>query len=259
MTNWTYRRSNELLLALTLLTRLPVHKLRTLPPAVGIAQTVWSWPLAGVVAAIPAAMVLILASLAHMPPLAAALLALAAGLLITGALHEDGLADTVDGFGGGRTVERKLEIMRDSRVGSYGVLASVLSLGLRAAALGAILTAQGATIAALCLIAAALTSRAAMGLPLVLLRPARPDGLAASLGNVPLEPVITGFIIAALLARLLLTPPAASALVLAMLVAPLTLTALAHKQIGGHTGDILGATQQLAEVAGLLVLSAVFA
>ena len=61
--------------------------------------------------------------------------ALAALVLLTGGFHEDGLADTADGFGGGRTRERKLEIMRDSRIGSYGALALVLSVGIRAAAL----------------------------------------------------------------------------------------------------------------------------
>jgi adenosylcobinamide-GDP ribazoletransferase len=259
MAGWLKARADEVQLALTLLTCLPVHRLRSLPETVEIAATVWSWPLAGLVASLPAALVIWLTSALGLPPLAAALLALGTGLAVTGALHEDGLADTADGFGGGRTKERKLEIMRDSRVGTYGVLASILSLGLRAVSLGAIVLEGGAGIGALCLIAAAMTSRAAMGLPLLLLRPARPDGLAASLGDVKLEPAVAGFLIAALLTLLLLTPPAASALVLMMVLAPLPLAALAHKQIGGHTGDVLGATQQVAEITGLLVLSAVIA
>lgn len=259
MAGWLKARADEVQLALTLLTRLPVHRLRPLPETVAIDATVWSWPVAGLVASLPAALVVWCASALGLPPLAAALLALGTGLMVTGALHEDGLADTADGFGGGRTRERKLEIMRDSRVGSYGVLASILSLGLRAASIGAIVLEAGAGTAALCVVAAAMTSRAAMGLPLLLLGPARTDGLAASLGNVKLEPAVAGFLIAALLVLLLLTAPAASVLVLMMVLAPLPLAALAHKQIGGHTGDVLGATQQVAEIAGLLALSAILA
>ena len=104
----------------------------------------------------------------------------AVGLASTGAFHEDGLADTVDGFGGGRDREHKLAIMRDSRHGTFGILALVLSVGLRAAALAAI----GDPIhAGLALVAAHAASRGALPPLMRLLAPARPDGLGAAAGR----------------------------------------------------------------------------
>ncbi len=231
---------------LGLLTRFPVD------PAPVTPDSAWAFPLAGLAVGAAAALVLWSAAALGLPPGPAAGLALAVMVIVTGALHEDGLADAADGFWGGRDRDRRLEIMRDSRVGSYGVLALALSLLLRWSALAA-LAASGGAVAAL--IAAAVLSRAAMLWPMSVLPHARADGLSRLAGR----PGRRTLMLAALLA---LGLALAAVSVAALLLAPLLwLTAvaaarIARAKIGGQTGDVLGATQQLCEIAALLALAA---
>ena len=227
-----------------LLTRLPVAWLsRT---EVAPAACVWAYPLVGAVVGAIGAAVFAAARLA-LPPVIAAILAITATILATGALHEDGLADTADGFGGGRTRDRKLEIMRDSRIGSYGALALMLSLALRVAALASLADLRTACFA---LIAAGMLGRGAMLIPLWRLRPARANGLAAPLATMAPGAAWIGLAIAVLAAI-----PAPLILVAAG-AAALAMTWLARHQIDGYTGDVLGATEQLAECAVLVTLLA---
>lgn len=199
-----------------------------------------------------------LASTVGLPPLIAALLALVVLVLATGALHEDGLADMGDSLGG-RTREQRLEIMRDSRIGSYGVIALVLSLGLRAVAMAVLLERAGAAGAALVLVAAASVSRVAGLLPLLLLTSARTDGAAAAVRPPTARSVAVASACAIVVA------------VLALSVGPFPLTwiavacaasfamswgvsVLARSALGGYTGDVAGAAQQVADVGMLLTL-----
>ena len=124
---------DPILAALMLLTRLPVRVARPMAPAAFARAYGW-FPAVGALVGAVGGLVLWGAGGA-VPPLAAALLAVAAQVLLTGGLHEDGLADVADGFGGGRDRERRLAIMRDSRIGTYGALALVLGVGLRVALL----------------------------------------------------------------------------------------------------------------------------
>ncbi|KRE18263.1 hypothetical protein ASE63_00515 [Bosea sp. Root381] len=211
-------------------------------------------PFAAVVIALPAALVLLGAALAGVSAALAAGLAVTVFALTTGALHEDGLADSADGLFGGHTPERRLEIMKDSRVGSYGAIALVLSLLLRVAALASILEAAGAWAAAVAVIAAAPWSRAE-GLRLLATEPpARSVGTAAAVGQPTRS---TAFFALTLSAALASAVTLASALPIAGLVGGLLLASLAarviagssRRLIGGQTGDILGAAQQLAEIA----------
>lgn len=235
------KRWAELVGAFTLLTRLPVGGfVATHPPS---ADCVWAYPVVGLAAGGLAGLLLHGLQQAGMPQPLAVLWALAAYVLLTGALHEDGLADTVDGFGGGGTVARKLEIMRDSRIGSFGALALVFSVAVRAIALA--LSARPE----LALILTAILGRGAMLLPLVLLRPARVDGLAAVLGGGTAR-AWTGLLLAALAG--VFAPRAA----LAALAGGLGMTLLARRQVGGYTGDVFGAAEQVAECACLSVLAA---
>jgi adenosylcobinamide-GDP ribazoletransferase len=215
-------------------------------------------PVAGVILALPAALVLIAAKGLGLGPFLAATLAVTLAALVTGALHEDGLADLADGFGGGTTRERRLEIMRDSRIGSYGGIALVLSLSLRIGALATLLDRTGAVSAAVAFVLAASLSRVAALAPMVLLAPARPGGASASVGR-PSKGTVgiaagIGLVLALLalpfglpLAGLVLMPVLA-------LTASLTLSGIAHAKIGGQTGDVIGACQQVAEIAALLGL-----
>ena len=234
------KRWAELVAASTLLTRLPTATLSSTHPAA--TACVWAYPVVGAAVGTLGALVLLTAMLLGMPQPVAAVWAIAAITLITGALHEDGLADTADGFGGGRTVERKLLIMRDSRIGSYGALALGFSLLARTAAVA--LSTRPAT----ALVASAILARGAMLAPALLLRPARPDGLAASLAAGSRAPMLAGLVIAASIA---VAAPVAAVAAFASGVAT---AALARRQIGGYTGDVLGAAEQLAECAALATL-----
>jgi adenosylcobinamide-GDP ribazoletransferase len=228
----------DLATALSLLTRLPVGWLGADWAAMNPGRAVWAYPLVGAVVGGIGALVFAACRALGLSPALAALWTLAAQLLTTGALHEDGLADTADGFGGGRTRDRKLEIMRDSRIGSYGALALMVSLALRAAAIAAMPTLHAAAMA---LIGAGILSRAAMLLPLRLLLPARPGGQGASVAGGPGWAVsLAGGLAVALVLGLLPLRPAALALTTTML-AGCALSRLALRQIGGVTGDVLGA------------------
>src|SRR5437868_1519353 len=127
----------DLKAALMFFTRLPIPNGAAMEEG-ALARATWAAPVAGVVVGLIGALVYWIAWKLNVPPLPSAVLALAATVAVTGALHEDGLADVADGFGGGKTIERKLEIMRDSRIGTYGVCALILSFMLRAGALSAI-------------------------------------------------------------------------------------------------------------------------
>ena len=188
-----------------------------------------------------------------LPALVAALIAVGVTALLTGALHEDGLADVADGFGGGRTREGKLAIMRDSRIGAYGVLALLLVVAIKVGALADLKTA-GEGIAAL--IAAGAASRAAMPALMRWLPAARADGLSAMAGRPSRDHVWTGLAIAVVIAVVLLSWTGIIAL-LAAGAGALIIAWLARRQIGGQTGDVLGATQQIAELLFLLGLAAV--
>lgn len=237
----------DLLTALTLLSRLPV-------PGAGPvgAGACWAYPLAGVVLGALAAAVAALALLAGLPPVLAAGLVLVVLAMSTGAMHEDGLADVADGFWGGWDRDRRLDIMKDSRMGAYGAIALVLSLGLRWQALALVLA--GGTWAPL--IATAALSRAAMPALMAALPHARQSGLSHAVGRAgPLRALAAG-LIGAGVALACLPPATALAAMAAAGLAALAMAALARRKIGGQTGDVLGATQQLAEIAILLVLAA---
>ncbi len=216
-------------------------------------------PLAGLLVAAPAALALVLAWEIRLGPFVAAALALAVGVLVTGAMHEDGLADVADGFGGGRTRERILEIMRDSRIGAYGGSALALGFALRLGALATLLDRTGA-LAALALLLAAALSRCAALIPMVRLAPARSDGAGAAVGapDAATLAIAAGLclVLALLVAALGLTLPGVLAMLVLAPAAAFGLTQLARARIGGQTGDVIGACQQAAEIAALVGLLA---
>jgi adenosylcobinamide-GDP ribazoletransferase len=183
-------------------------------------------------------------------------------VVATGALHEDGLADVADGFGGGATRERRLEIMRDSRIGAYGGAALVLALALRIGALATLLDRLGPP-AATALVLAASLSRVAALLPMALLPPARADGLSAGVGRPGRASLAvasgTGLALAGLAVPLGLPWHGVALMVALAGLAALALTRLARGKIGGQTGDVIGACQQAAEIAALVGLVAAVA
>ncbi|KQT64109.1 MULTISPECIES: adenosylcobinamide-GDP ribazoletransferase [unclassified Aureimonas] len=247
--------------ALAFLTRLPPvgsafegeHRLGDDAPA---------FPLAGLVAALPSAVLLVAASAIGLSPLVAAILATALLVAVTGALHEDGLADVADGLGGHHAKARALAIMKDSRIGAYGTLALILALALRIGLL-AELTDRSPLGAASILLASAAASRGAMAWIWSSLPSADPRGLADRMG----QPSSCAGRRAALIGILILAGPA---LVLGGPfggVLPLLLGTLALGQVrkllqtrlGGQTGDGLGACQQIVDLAILLGFAIAFA
>ena len=238
------------LVAASLLTRLPLPLDHGFAGARGAAAA-WAWPLVGaglggcVGAALAGALALGLA------PLASAALALALGLALTGALHEDGLADCADGFGGGADRARRLEIMRDSRLGTFGVAALALLLIGKAGLLAEL---EGWRAVAVCAAAGAV-SRAPLAAMLRWAPQARADGLAAATGRPSFATVVAALGVALALAAALGGAAGALALLAAALTT-LATAALARRKIGGISGDVLGAAQALGEAAALAALVA---
>jgi len=235
--------------ALGLLSRLPV--------ASGVphdaARAAWAYPVAGLILGGLAALAGLVAHWLGMAPALTAVLVLGVMILSTGAMHEDGLADTADGLAGGWTRERRLEIMKDSHIGTYGVLALILAFAARWSALWMLFLA-GPGPAAAAIMVAATVSRGMMPALMATLPPARSSGLSHGVGQVtPANAWIAagiGIAVALFLAGL----QAPWALIWAA-GAMLVMRWLAQATIGGQTGDILGATQQAAEVAVLASLA----
>lgn len=224
-----------------LLSRLPVPTRRF-----SGAESVWVWPLVGVVVSGLSVLVAMGGLYFGLPAQIGAAMAMAVSALATGAMHDDGLADTFDGLFGGWTRERRLEIMKDSRIGSYGVLALMITGVARWSALSGLL-ALGHWQA---MIAAAALSRAPMAALMAVMPNARQSGLSANTGRPPKGRVLICCGAAVMIAAL----TGCSGLVvmtLSVTLATLAVAWLAKARIGGQTGDILGATQSLGELAAL--------
>ncbi|WP_019996024.1 adenosylcobinamide-GDP ribazoletransferase [Aureimonas ureilytica] len=222
-----------------------------------------AFPLVGVAVALPSAVLLVLLGAAGLQPVTASLIALLLLVALTGALHEDGLADTADGLFGHTSAERALEIMKDSRIGTYGALALIGSVLLRVALLTE-LAARSPALAALALIAAAGASRGAMAWLWSRLPSARRDGLAGRMEAPSRETgrKAAGLALALLVVAGALTGALAkdggtglAAFVLPALLGAAGLDAFRRfllRRLGGTTGDTLGAAQQIVDIALLL-------
>jgi adenosylcobinamide-GDP ribazoletransferase len=252
------RAGRDIADALRFFTRLRVGEPTATAP-LEIDRIAWAAPIAGVAVGLIGALVLALTALLGLPVLLRAGLTTAALVATTGALHEDGLADVADGFGGGATRARKLEIMRDSRIGAYGAIAIALALILRVGALAAALD-GGFSRASSSLILVAALSRAAALTPLALLPPARADGAGAAAGRLDSNVLVAawGSALVVALALGLVALGLAHALLAALVsgAGALAMAAMAHRAIGGQTGDVAGAAQQCSEIAawcGLLI------
>lgn len=201
--------------------------------------------------------VVMLAATAIFPSQVAIVIGLTVSALLTGALHEDGLADTVDAFGGGANPERCLEIMKDSRIGTYGVLALIAVLALKATSLAAI----GPVSVVGVLVAAYAGGRLAAVLALAFLPYAGGDNVKVS--RTPVR-MTRGELAVAIATGLVVGPCVMNfaAFVVATvvaLVAAAVVAAIAQRKIGGYTGDVLGAVEQIYETAFLALAAAMIA
>ncbi|HEY2539041.1 MAG TPA: adenosylcobinamide-GDP ribazoletransferase [Stellaceae bacterium] len=237
--------------AVAFFTRIPAES-----PGFGetpLVDAAWAFPLVGAGIGAIIALVFLVGGLLRLGDWPSALLAVLAGLLLTGALHEDGLADTADGLFGGGDRSRRLAIMRDSRHGTFAVLALILSIGLRAAALAQI---GEAVSAGLALVAAHAVSRALLPVTMWALPSARDDGLGADAGRPHSARIIAGLGIALAIAATALGPLRAAIAVVIAAITVVMAAVAALRRVGGYTGDVLGAFQQVAEVTILLAACA---
>ncbi len=230
------------------LTRIPVGWVQGMQTD-DLSRAAWAFPLVGVIVGAIGGAALYGAAQLNLHPLACACVGLMVMALITGGLHEDGLADVADGFGGGSNKTRILEIMRDSRIGSFGVLALIFSVGIKASTLSGV---PGPGLAWVTLIAAAVFSRAVLPIIMATMGSARSDGLSLGAGR----PTMAGAMVALGLGLIALFAilPMKLAFGAIMLVIPLAglIVLWAYRRLGGQTGDVLGAVQQLVEMAVII-------
>lgn len=243
----THRWLSALPVAVMFLTRLPVRA-----PNTGLAGAAIAFPLVGLLVGALGGGAYWLGWLAGLPALACALLGIGATVAVTGALHEDGLADMADGLAG-ETPDDAIRIMRDSRTGGYGVLALIFSIGLRVSALAALADPLAVVFA---MAVAGALSRAVMPAVMRVLPPASVTGLAAGAGQPDRLDAFLAVAFAVVLAFAIFAPAAALAFAAAVFVAAWAVAALARRRLGGYTGDCLGAVQQAADIAGLLAIAA---
>lgn len=252
--------ADDLKTAIAFLTRVPV---RLLGPGTDarpdFRRAARVFPVVGAFVGFAGGAVLVIAMRLGESGLIAAGLAVLTTLVLTNGLHEDGLADTVDGFGGGATAEEKLEIMDDSRIGTYGVAALVFSILFRVGALTS-LAAGGSFRAAWALVAAEAVSRAALVRLWHELPAARIGGLAADTGPPDERATVIAIAAAAVIVAIVIIPSSGftAAVVASVLAVAATylFTRITAREIGGRTGDTLGACQQIAAIAFLIGLAA---
>lgn len=245
------RYYDDLICAGSVLTRFPVGRLANTETPWDLPRSTWCWPLYGAFIGTLSAGLFRALTLCGATPLLAAPWAVALPILLTGGLHEDGLADTMDGFGSGKDTQTKLTIMRDSRVGSFGAVALILYIITRITALATM--PESALFPAL-IISGAL-ARSAMPALVAFCPPARPDGLAKQLSGLSYDRMLSGLFCAFCLALLLLPHNIAfiSCILTLGLVAIIRYQTLKH--LNGFTGDTLGATSCCVEASTLTLFA----
>jgi adenosylcobinamide-GDP ribazoletransferase len=224
-----------------------------------MSRTPRAFPLAGCVIAAPAGLFLALLVGFGASATLSAFAAVTLQILLSGALHEDGLADCADGLGGGKDRDKALLIMKDSRVGSYGVLALVLSVGIKVSAIASLINTVEPLNVTLCLIGTAALSRAMMVWHWHALPPAKADGVAASLGKPNDHALYTALFLGIGIAAVTIVPFGGFHPLIVSLIASgaaaYGFQFYVRHRLGGQTGDTIGATQQICEMVALAALS----
>ena len=241
-------RATEAVIAFSLLSRLPVPHLSD-RAFDNPARAAWAYGVVGGTLGGMAALMGWGLIQAGIPEIIAAGMALAVLMLSSGAMHEDGLADTADGLWGGHDRLRRLAIMKDSHIGTYGVLSLVIVTGTRWIAYALVLPVNP-----LAMIAVAALSRSMMPCLMVALPHARSSGLSHQVGRPSALNAAVSVGIASCLAALC-SGAAVAALIVSAVATVILVGTISNRKIGGQTGDILGAAQQVSEVAMLLVLT----
>lgn len=229
-----------------LLSRLPIQVDDTWTEMRGANQS-WAYALAGVAVGAITILVAFLGMTLNLPELAIGFIIIATTAYITGAIHYDGLADSLDGLWGGWTVKHRLEIMKDSHIGVYGVIGLVCFVGLQATLYGHMVTQSLWPVFGIMAM-----SRAVMVPVMTCVENAKTSGLSAQVGRPSIPTAVLALTLGASLAVISGAWPA----VFGAIIAALIVGTIAKHKIGGQTGDILGATQQMAEVCALIFVIA---
>lgn len=252
-----FRPFAEILVSLRFLTRIPVPFINTIDPP-SLSRSMRFFGVAGAIIGAFNGVILVALDWLHLPAMMAAIIACAVGIVLTGALHEDGLADTADGLFGGRDQERRLLIMKDSRIGTYGASALMVALLLRISAYMSLLILPGYIIIML-LAATGAFSRAMVVDMMWATKSARSDGLSTSVGrpsrNSALFAILTSGIFTLYAGAFVFADVGILALAAASLLTALV-RRTAIRLIGGQTGDICGAVQVIAELGMLAAIAA---
>ena len=238
----------DFLVAVVFLTRLPIRPNFTFDMN-ALKSACRFFSLVGLIVGGVAGTIYVLAAFIGLPLVVCAILAVAAQIILTGALHEDAIGDVADGFGGGGDKSKKLEIMRDSRVGTYAVVTLIIVVGLKVAVLG---TLSDPLKGFALLVVAATISRGLIAWALYFLPPARENGLGHGAGRPEIMAPLTSTVLIVLISILVFGPQIGAVALLSGIVGASIMGAIAMRQVGGQTGDVLGAIQQLAEVCILI-------
>tara|TARA_R110000868_G_scaffold2930_6_gene19962 strand:+ start:13909 stop:14697 length:789 start_codon:yes stop_codon:yes gene_type:complete len=220
-----------------------------------LSTGMWAFPIAGILIATIAGVVYALCDAMELPVYISALFAVVALIIATGGLHEDGLSDLADGIWGGSDADKRLAIMSDSRIGAYGAIALIVSVTGRAAAIATIgepVFVFGA------LVAAAAVSRAVMPAVMTFGTPAKTDGLGVSAGA-PAFAAWGGALLLAVAIAAVAAPGGWFACLVAAAIGAALIGWFAQRNLGGYTGDVLGAAQQVAELFALTAIASVIA
>jgi adenosylcobinamide-GDP ribazoletransferase len=245
----------DIRVALTFLTRIPVPAGTNSGVQGSLAKAMWAFPLVGCVVGAAGGIIFVAVSALSLPGVVAAIAAVAAMIGVTGALHEDGLADMADGAGGA-TRPQKLEIMKDSRIGTYGVIALLVIILLKVALVSAYADQSGASAIISMFVVAGAASRAMIVASSYALRTARTGGLSSFAGRPSGAAVFIALALAALIGFSILPSYGAILGIVGALFGGIAVMLIARRIFSGQTGDVLGATQQIAEVGvyfGVLV------
>ncbi len=245
-TSW--RWLEEIRLALSFFTRLPVRAPAGMGPG-QLANAARAFPIAGLAIGLIGSAIYLLAMELGLSGLLAALLAVAATVIAGGALHEDGLADFADMLGVGGDRARKLSVMRDSRIGSYGTLALGFAVAIK---VGALVALGEPRLVAGALIASQVIGRAVLPVVMRSLPLARDSGLAANAGKPSNAGMYQALGLGLLIAAFACGPGSALVSLVVGVVAAYLICEVARRQIGGYTGDVLGAAQEIAQLAILI-------
>lgn len=240
---------NSLKSAFITLTRIPFIKVAD--KDFNLKNGLWAFPLVGFVLACILSCAILIFKYMGLPDLIGAILIILLLMLLTGALHEDGLADCADGFGAS-TAERRLEIMRDSQIGVYGTLALMFSVLIRATALYYVWRHQLVFEA---IFVSLFTSRGAMVMLPFFTRPARDNGIAAHFTNIEPKQLFVAQIMV-LVGGFLLVDFDIFYIAIISLIVTYIIAKVATQKIGGFTGDVLGATEQLVQIMCFLTFLA---